>query len=352
MNWRDVSPEKKGAEYIVSPGKWQFKAWVYCAWFVDHRSIQYRFKLVGFDTKWSDCSEIPEVAFNSLPVGEYELLVQAYSPLTGFGPVSQLCKIKVSTPWWAVGWTNLLAGFEKLYTRLVGSRYRNEFLHEQNERLEREVAERTASLSQTNNELQRARLQLEELSRTDGLTGLANWRHFDDELRKEMARAFREKTALSLLLLDIDHFKAVNDRLGHQVGDEYLRRIAETLRVAARRATDVVARYGGEEFVIVLPFTDYHLAKNLAERIRKTIENLKLPNEASAIGVVTVSIGVTAMKTGILESEEELVNRADRALYEAKHGGRNRVEALPADALPITRETEPQPIEDSSQPIQ
>jgi diguanylate cyclase (GGDEF)-like protein len=352
MSWRYATPEQKGDEYLVRPGKWLFRAWFYCAWFVDHRSIRYRYKLVGFDTKWSELFSKPEISFNSLPSGEYELLVQAYSPLTGFGPAAEVCKIKVSTPWWAIGWTHFLAGLEKLYNRFVRSKSNNEFLLEQNDRLEREIAERTASLSVTNNELQRMRLQLEELSRTDGLTGLANWRHFDDELRKEISRAFREKTALSLLLLDVDHFKAVNDRLGHQVGDEYLRRIAETLRIAARRSTDIVARYGGEEFVVVLPFTDFELAKILAERMRKTIADLKLPNEASATGFVTVSVGVTAMRSDILEAEEALINRADRALYEAKNGGRNRVEAAPSDSLPMTQNTVPQAIDDASQRIQ
>jgi diguanylate cyclase (GGDEF)-like protein len=352
MKWRYVTPEKKGDEYLVRPGKWMFRAWFYCAWFVDHRGIQYRFKLVGFDTKWSELFEKPEISFSSLPSGEYELLVQAYSPLTGFGPATMICKIKVSTPWWAVGWTHFLAGVEKLYNRFVRSKSNNELLHEQNDRLEREIAERTASLSVTNNELQRMRLQLEELSRTDGLTGLANWRHFDDELRKEISRAFREKTALSLILLDIDHFKAVNDRLGHQVGDEYLRRIADALKIAARRSTDIVARYGGEEFVIVLPFTDFSLAKLLAERMRKVVAELKLPNEASATGFVTVSIGVTAMRSDTLEAEEALINRADRALYEAKNGGRDRVVDSPPDALPLVREFSSQPTEEFTSQIQ
>ncbi|PTY38836.1 hypothetical protein BGP77_10295 [Saccharospirillum sp. MSK14-1] len=177
-----------------------------------------------------------------------------------------------------------------------------------------------------NRELQAARDQLERISLTDGLTGLANRRHFDQHLSQEWARAQREGTAVALVMIDIDHFKNYNDEYGHPAGDQCLRRVAEALQSIAQRPLDLVARYGGEEFAIILPHTEAPV--QVAEQCRQVVENLQLPHAFSeAASVVTISAGVCAGQPGLNDSPEMLTEGADDALYEAKEAGRNRVVA-------------------------
>ncbi|HUD91027.1 GGDEF domain-containing protein [Sphingobium sp.] len=165
--------------------------------------------------------------------------------------------------------------------------------------------------------------RLAELSHADALTGLANRRLFDEVLRREAARAQRHGGALALMMVDIDHFKLLNDHYGHPVGDARLREVAAALSACARRGTDLAARYGGEEFAMILPDTDAHRAAAMAEQIREAVENLALPSPAPG-GVVTVSIGVS--HTQSLQADvQKLIDSADRALYDAKRGGRNRI---------------------------
>jgi diguanylate cyclase (GGDEF)-like protein/PAS domain S-box-containing protein len=170
---------------------------------------------------------------------------------------------------------------------------------------------------------------LATLALTDGLTGLANRRSFDETLGREWKRTLREGTQLSLLLLDIDNFKSVNDSYGHQVGDDYLRTISAALRGAVR-APDTLARYGGEEIAVILPHADSQGAVETAERLRAVIAELRLPNEGNAEGggLVTASIGAAtalARQGGTIKMPESLLLAADSAMYKAKQGGRNRV---------------------------
>lgn len=169
---------------------------------------------------------------------------------------------------------------------------------------------------------------------TDGLTGLANRRRFDEGLAQEWRRAAREQNSLSLLMIDVDHFKLYNDRYGHQRGDECLRAVAAAIAGSARRAGDVAARYGGEEFAVLLPGADATAAAGPAEDLRAAIEAVGLQHSGNpANGIVTVSVGVATM-TPVPEAggyrPEDLVAAADAALYEAKHAGRNRVVAWTA----------------------
>ncbi|WP_206238470.1 GGDEF domain-containing protein [Novosphingobium terrae] len=179
--------------------------------------------------------------------------------------------------------------------------------------------------------------RLERLSQIDGLTGLPNRRSFDDRLRDEWARACRHGGTLAVLMIDIDHFKQLNDGLGHQEGDARLRDVAQALAGCARRASDLVARYGGEEFVAILPATDAQQAMQLAEIMRGRVFDLALPSPAP-LGRVSISIGVSWTDRPNEEGGETLLARADAALYEAKRDGRNAVrimatpEILPAVA--------------------
>ncbi|WP_157954460.1 CHASE domain-containing protein [Saccharospirillum mangrovi] len=177
-----------------------------------------------------------------------------------------------------------------------------------------------------NEELQAARDQLEHISLTDGLTGLANRRHFDQHLAQEWARAQREGISVSLIMIDIDHFKSYNDEYGHPAGDQCLRRVAEALQGMAQRPLDLVARYGGEEFAIILPQTQQPL--QVAEQCRQAVEALQLPHAFSeAAKVITISAGVCTRMPGVADRPEALTEGADHALYEAKETGRNRVKS-------------------------
>jgi diguanylate cyclase (GGDEF)-like protein len=175
----------------------------------------------------------------------------------------------------------------------------------------------------------RAEAELAVLAATDGLTGLANRRTFDSHLESEWLRAAREDTPLSLLLVDIDCFKAFNDAYGHQAGDHCLQSVARVLEDAARRPGDLVARYGGEEVAILLPVTSARGAARLAEAIRIGVESLALPHRhCTPAGVVTISIGAATLfpaSEPMTIGPKDLIAMADRALYGAKLDGRNRV---------------------------
>jgi diguanylate cyclase (GGDEF)-like protein/PAS domain S-box-containing protein len=174
--------------------------------------------------------------------------------------------------------------------------------------------------------LQSATDQLQEMARTDALTGLLNRRAFDDMLQNEIRRTSRSESPLSLLLIDVDRFKSYNDRYGHPAGDEALRRVAEQLRLSFKRVSDLPARYGGEEFAAILPDTDEDGAYLVAEAFRKGLADLRLPHEGSERQHVTASIGVaTYMSDNLHRSATEIIGVADEMLYGAKAAGRDRV---------------------------
>ena len=167
---------------------------------------------------------------------------------------------------------------------------------------------------------------LQQLSTTDGLTGIANRRAFDDFLDEEWRRALRNEYQISIMMIDVDFFKKYNDTYGHLKGDECLKSVAAILKSAARRPGDMAARFGGEEFVAVLSMSDTKHAVSIAEKIRIEVEALKIPHEKSKIsGYLTVSIGVVSVKPQLDMSPVELIKYADEALYKAKKEGRNRV---------------------------
>ena len=169
----------------------------------------------------------------------------------------------------------------------------------------------------------RAEQVLSELAATDALTGLANRRTLDQRLRQEWDRAQRSTEPLTLLMIDVDHFKAFNDRHGHHGGDAALRTVAQVIEDNIRRPADLAARYGGEEFAVVLPHTDAKGAWVIAEHIRSSVEHL--PRVAGAERPITVSIGMSTWDKRSRMSLEALLLSADQALYEAKHSGRNRI---------------------------
>ena len=174
--------------------------------------------------------------------------------------------------------------------------------------------------------LDAANQELTRLTSLDGLTGLSNRRHFDETMLREWRRAARYKRPLSLVLVDVDHFKQYNDTYGHLAGDECLKTVASALQAVSRRPSDLVARYGGEEFALVLPETDLSGARSVAEGLCDAIRALQLPHAAAASGHVTISVGVASLLPGNgTGGPQNLIAEADLALYAAKSGGRDRV---------------------------
>ncbi|MCA1906203.1 MAG: diguanylate cyclase [Desulfarculus sp.] len=167
--------------------------------------------------------------------------------------------------------------------------------------------------------------KLRGLSNQDGLTGVANRRHLDRILKREWSRAQRHKRELAAIMVDIDHFKAYNDRLGHLAGDECLRQVAQALAEGVQRGVDLVARFGGEEFCILLPENNATTAMALAEHLRRRVEALGISHPDSPTArVVTVSLGVATAAPRAGGQPVELVESADLALYQAKQRGRNQ----------------------------
>tara|TARA_R110000744_G_scaffold153902_2_gene268427 strand:- start:7067 stop:7696 length:630 start_codon:yes stop_codon:yes gene_type:complete len=171
------------------------------------------------------------------------------------------------------------------------------------------------AIEELNNELQR-------LSRIDGLTGIYNRRYWEEQFSREFKRNLRKPSQSSVIILDIDHFKKINDNYGHPAGDEVIRRLAKLLKDVTRE-TDICGRYGGEEFTILLPDTASPNVMILAQRIRETVEKLKIEYEQQTISF-TVSLGI-AQFSPVFEQHMQWLESADKALYQAKISGRNRV---------------------------
>jgi diguanylate cyclase (GGDEF)-like protein len=178
----------------------------------------------------------------------------------------------------------------------------------------------------THLELKRHRDTLEALSTRDGLTGIPNRRRFDEVLTVEWLRGQREEAPISLIMIDIDHFKLYNDNYGHLEGDDCLKKVATGLATAMSRPADFIARYGGEEFAVILPMTGHDGAVTVAETLLEQIRKLNLPHRSSPVAErVTISLGVSTMQPTRDASSTILIDRADKALYASKVAGRNRL---------------------------
>lgn len=227
----------------------------------------------------------------------------------------------------------LVTGVNQLQNNLSDYLERQQrFEHElaaHRDRLSELVLERTAELEAVNQ-------QLEALSRTDALTGLANRRSFDQVKQAEFLRARRNIQPLTLLLCDIDHFKRYNDTYGHGEGDICLRAVADVLMTVVQRTGDMVARIGGEEFAVMLPGSDTEAGLAVAERLRAALAALAIPHASSDVSpFVTLSLGLATLDVDGDTDFEALFRRADKALYRAKHEGRDRVlPAAPAKESP------------------
>ncbi len=194
--------------------------------------------------------------------------------------------------------------------------------------LESQVAERTASLNAACKDLEEKKNQLEVLVTIDPLTGICNRRNFDELFAREWARACRKGGSLVVMMIDVDYFKSYNDNYGHAAGDQVLKRVAKTLQVQMKRPGDSICRYGGEEFIALLSDLDLNGAIQVAEKLRRAVEDLNITHQYSKIsGQLSISVGVAVASLPMEEpiSPRTLIQLADKMLYEAKENGRNQV---------------------------
>ncbi|MBU0675842.1 MAG: diguanylate cyclase [Proteobacteria bacterium] len=275
--------------------------------------------------------------------GEIIHMNQAMSSLLGFAPEKIAKKLSIINFFVdATEWQNIL-DFLKKNTSITeydfwlgkkgGTRFIASFSLNARKRKSGEilyidgVIQDITDKRQAEAKLQETNHRLEILSTTDGLTGLANRRFFDESLLKEYSRHSRSGKNLALILLDIDCFKAYNDSYGHIAGDKCLQKISKILADFTHRPSDLAARYGGEEFVCILPETDLDGAIAVAEKIRCGIMDLTIPHKSSRVeDLVTASLGVVSVRCSNDGSPQDIIEQADALLYQAKESGRNRVE--------------------------
>ncbi len=314
--------------------------------FTAPEAIRYACRLEGLDREWVSLGTRRHVAYAHVPPGSYTFRVRACNLDGVWSAGNEGIRIVIAPPWWetpaarasaAVASILLVVLVVRWRTRTLSRRLaeqqrveaviresRNQLaranveLERYSTHLQSMVAERTAQLAEANEELRR-------LATSDPLTGLANRRRFAEFIEGEWRRAHRFRRPLAVIMADIDYFKAYNDRYGHQAGDACLRRVAAVLAAVAHRPGDLVARWGGEEFVAALAETPLDTAAAVAERMRTAVAEASLPHTGSPFGRVTLSLGVAAPIPSDTASWEEAVAAADRALYEAKAAGRNRV---------------------------
>lgn len=282
--------------------------------FVLPERIQYRTRLEGFDQDWIERGQQRLVEYTNLPPGDYVFRVAAAYPYDDWGRHEASIKLKVLPFLWQRPIFWVLLGLIVLATFGLLMRLRLRLLTSQAAQLERQVIDKTR-------ELQRQAAAFAQQAQEDALTGLPNRRAFDQALANALAHQLRQPLPLGLLIIDIDHFKAVNDTYSHGVGDQVLKAVAEILR-QEMRVTDMAARWGGEEFTVLLPHTPLDTSMQIAERLRLAVMAYDFSPIAAGLSL-TISLGLV-QSMGELNAEQ-LLSHGDQALYQAKDSGRNQV---------------------------
>ncbi|MEW6758298.1 MAG: diguanylate cyclase [Acidobacteriota bacterium] len=310
---------------VAPPGPRRLEASFTAPSFRDASRLSFRYRLEGLEEDWTETGTRRTAYYTNLPAGTFLLRIAAREGDGPWGEGGAALPVTLRPFFYETAWFRGLALLLAALGLWAGFGWRVRRLRARKRQLEALVDERTAQLAEANRELER-------LANEDGLTRIPNVRFFRARLEAEWRRAFRSEEALSLLLLDVDHFKRFNDRYGHQAGDVCLRQVGALLRERMNRPGDLAARYGGEEFVVLLPATGGPGAERVAEEIRAAVEALGIPHEDSdAATVVTVSLGLATAVPAEGRGPDDLLSDADRALYRAKSLGRNRT-AGPASA--------------------
>jgi len=283
----------------------------------DPLRVQYAYKLEGFDDDWIYSGARSYASYTNLPGGKsYVFRVKAANGVGDWGDDATALRVTVSqAPWYS--WWAILVYLALLFAAIwTISVFRSRAL----------LKGRVDELSILKNQLETANVRLEVLAAHDGLTGLLNRRALDAELSRRCVAATRLQEPVAVLMIDIDYFKAYNDRYGHQAGDECLIAVSAAISAALERPQDSVARYGGEEFAAIMPGNSEAGALKVAERVRAAVEALSMEHASSTVApVVTVSVGYTSVVPDAGLNPSALLDLADAALYRAKEAGRNRV---------------------------
>lgn len=273
---------------------------------------RYQARLAGYEEQYSDWGLTTRITYSNLRPGNFSFIARARDSQ---GRISHTrpFEFRVLPPWYftlgaKILWVVLFLALMAMITVSM-VRWRVARVNEDRERLGRKVAERTAELAAANR-------RLRNIANVDGLTSVANRRRLEEYLPEAWSSCRDRDCELSIILLDVDHFKAYNDTHGHQAGDDALREVAGILANSLRRSEDVVARYGGEEFICVLPGAGREMAWAVAETMREKV--------AQSVSQVTVSVGVATGRPSAHSDSKDLIGRADQALYKAKQAGRNQ----------------------------
>jgi diguanylate cyclase (GGDEF)-like protein len=303
--------------------------------------VTFRYMLDGYDSDWVEAGANRIAHYTRLAPGHYTFRVLATNEDGVRSTGEAQLGVTVDPRWFETWWARLLAlaliavaiwGAVRL--RLAALRARK---NEELARAYEDVRVMAEALADTNRQLAVANVRLRTLSYIDGLTGVANRRRFDEALDEACATATQENEPLSLMLIDLDHFKRLNDSQGHQEGDEALRAVATLLSERTETRGGLAARFGGEEFVWLLPGLDLEAAKAEAEAFRMIVREASIRHACAEHGIVTASLGVASSAGMTTLTPASLVAAADAALYRAKAGGRDRVETEPVELSAVSR---------------
>jgi diguanylate cyclase (GGDEF)-like protein len=318
VDGRDL--EIGGSRTLMVPGGSRRVAFSFSApVFVAQRRTAIRYRLVGLDSDWIVDDRGGLASYTVLDAGSYRFEAALRDEQGGWSEPLRLAEIEVEPLIY-----ERPSFFAAAALALLGASYGVHLWAAR--RLRRRAAALEALVGQRTEQLQDANRRLEALAANDALTGLANRRVLQESMERELRRAARGRSEISLVMIDVDYFKRYNDSLGHLSGDECLRQVAMALRSAASRPADLVARYGGEEFAVLLPETAAPAAALVAENLRQRIQKLALAHPASPVArCVTISAGVMSLVPAVGTPPDDLVAAADEALYRAKQNGRNQV---------------------------
>jgi diguanylate cyclase (GGDEF)-like protein len=274
----------------------------------------YQYKMEGFDRDWSPPRSNRQATYTNLPPGIYTFQVRAANSSGIWNETAAELIIEIKPPWWGTLWFKMAAGTGLFLLAMGGVQLRLKEIRARNRELEKRVEERTR-------ELQEAQKQLREQAIHDALTGLFNRHYMSEVLKTEFARANRKQHSVAFLLIDMDDFKKINDQYGHTIGDQVLQATGRLIRDGIRQS-DSAFRYGGEEFLLILPDLTAEAALERAEQLRQAIDDLDLVSEGKKVATLC-SIGV-AIYPHHGANSDDILNRADKALYRAKELGGNR----------------------------
>jgi diguanylate cyclase (GGDEF)-like protein len=279
------------------------------------RKNLYQYKMEGFDKDWSPLRSKQEATYTNLSPGAYTFMVRATNNDGVPNEVPTMLEIEILPPWWGTWWFRALAVLTGIFIVLSGVQFRLNSIRRINLKLEERVRQRTQ-------ELQEMQEKLREQSIRDALTGLYNRHYLRERLDAEFSRALRKKHPIAFLLMDLDHFKEINDTYGHQAGDQALVAVSNVI-ASHTRQSDIACRYGGEEFMVIMPEVGLDNAQQRAEYFRKSIADLEIESNGKVIRL-TISIGIAIFLTHATDSDK-ILSMADEAMYKAKQSGRNKI---------------------------